>query len=111
MLAAAPRRTNSRSLTVGARGHPFTRSPLHPLTPSPAHPFTRTVRGQPLICARLPANDVDLVKRGEATFAGAAWQIGPGFIGAQVGDEVIRRGESCLARGSRQKMALKWRGM
>ncbi len=48
-------------------------------------------RRQAFVGSGLPANDVVLIKRRKAAFAGTAREIGPGFVGAQVGDKSDRR--------------------
>ena len=69
-------------------------------------------RGEAFVLAAVPERDVVLVPARDPAFAGAAGQIGPGFVGRHVGDEMIRRGEGRFAPGGFQQMALKnaWRG-
>ena len=55
----------------------------------------------------MPARDVVFVPARDAALAGAAGQIGPGFVGAHVGDEMIGGGEGRFAPGGFEQMPLK----
>ncbi len=95
---------NYPSTQSAARAFISTHS-LHRIAESALH------RRESLVSTGLPANDVVLIKRREAAFTRAAGQVGPGFVGAQIGNKVIRRGEGRLPRGCGQQVTLKWRSM
>ena len=63
--------------------------------------------GELLVIAREPSCHSAFVVLRKATLARPAWQIRPSLIGAEVGDEVIRRRESRLACRGLQDVALK----